>query len=153
MKTRYVAFAVVLLGASIEIAIRQIQIAAYWGGFELRPEEAPSVLARLDWLWTALAVVLPGLVVGLLVSRHAAWLSALAYFLGYVADFLYHDGEHEVPHQFLPGLRHLPSMWKVLFIVTLVGAILGFVASWLRRRLRPNMRIWTPPASRRADRF
>ena len=77
----------VLLGASIEFALRQVSHAAFWDGFELPPGVYPTYLSRLSWLWTVLSVVLPGVVVGFLLSRYAARLSGLSYLIGYVADF------------------------------------------------------------------
>jgi hypothetical protein len=126
---------VVLLGASIEFALRQVSHAAFWDGFELPPGVYPTYLSRLSWLWTVLSVVLPGVVVGFLLSRYAARLSGLSYLIGYVADFCYHDREHQVPHEFLPGLKYWPSLIRAWLIVAVAGAIVGFVAAWARRRL------------------
>ena len=113
MKSRYLAFGAVILGTAIELVLFQVNRAAFWDGFELPPGYNPTYLSRLAWLWTTLSVILPGVVVGFLVSRHAAWLSGLAYLLAVVADFCYHDGERLVPHEFAPHLRDpriLPSV-------------------------------------------
>ena len=136
MKSRYIGLGVILLGASIEFALCQVRREAFWGGFELPPwEDGPPLISRLMWLWVALSVALPGLVVGLLVKRHAGWLSGTSYFLGVIADFCYHDGEHQVPHRFLPGLERWPSLLRSFLIVALVGALVGLIAAWFRRRL------------------
>jgi uncharacterized membrane protein YeaQ/YmgE (transglycosylase-associated protein family) len=82
-------------------------------------------------------VILPGLVVGFVVRRHAVWLSSLAYLLGVFADFCYHDGERLSPHTFLPSLRDsrtLPSVLIGFFAAAAIGAIAGLVAGSLRRR-------------------
>jgi hypothetical protein len=135
LKSRYITIGVILLGASIEFAIRQVSYAAYWDGFELPPGYSPTYLSRLSWLWTALSVLLPGIVVGFLLPRNGAWQSGLAYLVGYVTDFCYHDGERLVPHEFLPGLKYWPSLLRAWLIVAVVGAIVGFVSAWARRRL------------------
>jgi hypothetical protein len=138
MKSRYIAFGAVILGVAIELALFQVNRAAFWDGFELPPGYNPTYLSRLAWLWTTLSVILPGVVVGFLVSRHAAWLSGLAYLLAVVADFCYHDGERLVPHEFAPHLkdpRILPSVLAGFLTVAVLGGIVGLAAAWLRRRL------------------
>jgi hypothetical protein len=138
MKSRYIAFGAVILGAAIQLALFQVSRAAFWDGFELPPGYSPTYLSRLAWLWTTLIVILPGVVIGILVSRHAAWLSGLAYLLAVVADFCYHDGERLVPHEFAPHLkdpRIWPSLLSAFLIFAVVGGIVGLAAAWLRRRL------------------
>jgi hypothetical protein len=132
MQLRYTNLALILLGASIEIALGEISTNAFWGGFE---SPNPSLFYRLGWLWSILRCVLPGLVVGLLAIRDAPWLSGLSYLLGAIASFCYHDGERLVPHQFLPGLEYWPYLLRDFLLFALMGAIIGFIASWLRRRL------------------
>jgi hypothetical protein len=92
MKSRYIAFGAVILGAAIQLALLQVKHAAFWEGFERPPGYSPTYLSRMAWFWTILSVVLPGIVIGFLVSRHAAWLSGLVSLLTVVADFCYHDG-------------------------------------------------------------
>jgi hypothetical protein len=132
MRFRYTALGFVLLGASIEIALGEVSAAAFWDGFE---DPNPSLFYRLGWLWTGLRGVLPGLAVGLLVKRNAAWLSGLAYLLGSIVSFSYHDGENLVPHQFLPDLKYWPYLMRDFLLFALWGAAMGLIAAWLRRRL------------------
>jgi|HubBroStandDraft_5_1064220.scaffolds.fasta_scaffold226537_2 hypothetical protein len=124
-----------LLAASIEFALSQVARAAFWDGFELPPGVYPTYLSRLSWLWQCLGIMLPGLIVGLSLPRRAALISSLSYVAGNVADFCYHDGERLVPHQFLPGLKYWPWLLRELLIVAIVGATVGLVAAWARRRI------------------
>ena len=79
MRLRYTSFALLLLGAAIEIALSEVSTAAFWDGFEA---PNPSLFYRLGWLWGTLRCVLPGLVVGFLAIRNAPWLSGLSYLIG-----------------------------------------------------------------------
>jgi hypothetical protein len=132
MRLRYTSLALVLLGAAIEIALGEVSTAAFWDGFE---SPNPSLFYRLGWLWSIFRCVLPGLVVGFLAIRNAPWLSGLSYLLGSIAGFCYHDGERLVPHQFLPDLKYWPYLLRDFLLFALMGAIIGFIAAWFRRRL------------------
>jgi nicotinamide riboside transporter PnuC len=133
MRLRYTSFWLILLGAAIEFGLSEVRIAAFWDGFET---PNPSLFYRLGWLWTGLGCVLPGLVVGLIAARNAPWLSGLSYLLGSIANFCYHDGERLVPHQFLPDLKYWPYLLRDFLLFALLGAAVGFIAAWLRRRRR-----------------
>ena len=121
---------VLLLGASISIALRELDLYLWRVGFE-NPD--PPFLYRLVWLCNILYWLVPGLVVGLLSTRNATWLCALAYFLSSLITFAFHDGEHQLPYRFLPDLQ--PAMLLEFLLFGLVGAIVGLIAAWLRHRL------------------
>ena len=133
MRPRYSSLGLILLGAAIEFGLNEVGIAAFRDGFEA---PNPSLFYRLGWLWTGLRWVLPGLVVGFIAARNAPWLSGLSYLLGSIAGFCYHDGERLVPHQFLPDLKYWPYLLRDFLLFALLGAAVGFIAAWLRRRLR-----------------
>ena len=130
MQVRFKPLLVLLLGASISFALRELDLFAWRNGFE-NPD--PPFLYRLVWLCNILYWLVPGFVVGLLSKRNAAWLSALAYVLSSFVNFCYHDGEHQVPYRFLPDLQ--PAMLLDFLLFGLMGAIVGLIAAWLRRRL------------------
>jgi hypothetical protein len=132
MRRHLTLLGLALAGAIIYVALREIGITAYWSGFE---DPAPPLLYRLMWVWTSLLILVPGVVVGFLATRRAAWLGAVAYLLGAIASFAYHDGEREVPHHFLPGLKYWPYLLRELVEVALVGAVVAWISAWLRRRL------------------
>jgi hypothetical protein len=133
MRLRYTSLGLILLGAAIEFGLSEVGIAAYWDGFET---PNPSLFYRLGWLWAGLRCLVPGLVVGLIATRNAPWLSGLSYLLGSIANFCYHDGERLVPHQFLPDLKYWPYLLRDFLLFALLGAAVGFIAAWLRRRRR-----------------
>lgn len=133
MRLRYTSLELILLGAAIEFGLSEVGSAAFWDGFET---PNPSLFYRLGWLWTSLRWVLPGLVVGLIAARNAPWLSGLSCLLGSIANFCYHDGERLVPHQFLPDLKYWPYLLRDFLLFALLGATVGFIAAWLKRRRR-----------------
>jgi hypothetical protein len=132
MRIRFAPIGLVLLAASLVVAFHEIQIRAFWSGFE---DPDPPLFYRLDWLWAALVILAPGLLIGLSVRRNAAWLGGFAYLLGSISSFAYHDGERLVPHQFLPSLKYWPYLLRSFLIVALTGMVVAMIGGWLRRRL------------------
>jgi hypothetical protein len=132
MRANFRSFAITIVGAASLIGLGELVISAGYGSFE---NPNPSLFARLEWLWVILAAVIPGIGIGLFATQRPAILGALAYVFGEIVSFCYHDGEREVPHRFLPSLQFWPVLLRDLLLIAVLGAVMGVIGSFLRRRL------------------
>jgi hypothetical protein len=121
-----------VVGAASVVGLGELVLSAGYGNFE---NPNPTLFARLEWLWVLLAAVMPGIAIGLLANRRAALLGALAYLVGQIVSFCYHDGEREVPHRFLPDLQFWPVLLRDLLLIAVLGAVMGMLGSFFRQRV------------------
>ena len=128
--------ALTLGGAAVFYALLEVVDAAQYGTFE-NPD--PTLFARLWRVWSISAFLLPGILVVLLTRSRAPLLSAVAYSLGGVANYLYHYGEWEGQGKSFTDFLPRPHLWLNslggLFLYAAIGAIVGLVVVYLKRRL------------------
>jgi ABC-type branched-subunit amino acid transport system permease subunit len=136
-----------IAGAVVFYALLEVVKAAQYGTFE-NPD--PTLFARLWRVWSISAFLTPGILIVLLARRRAPLLSAVTYSFGGAANYLYHYGEWEGQGRSFTDFLPRPHLWlntfEGLLLYAAIGAIVGFVMVFLKRRL-------TSGSSGRADRL
>jgi hypothetical protein len=125
--------AVTLAGAGTVVLLYNLHIHAMWGGFEV---DNPALFARLEPMWSILLCTVPGIGVGLFVTRRSMWFSSVAYALGGLIGFYQHGGNGSIAvGNILPDRHLIPYALREMGIVVVIGAVMGLLGAWLRRRL------------------
>jgi hypothetical protein len=126
------AVAVTLLVAAAFYTLLDVVAAAQFGKFE---NPHPTLFARLGALWSIPLLVVPGTLVAFLGRERVPHLSAIAYPAGFLAHYLYHFGEWDQPPRPMTDLHSSLSDLCALLVLSAVGAIVGFAAAHIKRRL------------------
>ena len=137
MLKRYRSLSATLLGAALFFVLSEVGTFAAYYQFE---NTNPPWFSRVDPLWGVLHLLMPGLVVGFLVRANAASLGAISYALGTMAIYGYSYGYSYgagdgVPRPFLFKLELWPVYLRDFVIFATLGAGVGLVGAWCRRRL------------------
>jgi hypothetical protein len=129
----YRNIAVTLVGVGTVVFLYDLHIRAMWGSFEV---DDPTLFARLEPMWSILLCIVPGLGVGLFVTRRSVWFSGIAYALGVLIGFYAHGGNGSIAvGNILPERQLIPYVLREIGIFIVIGAVMGLVGGWLRNRL------------------
>jgi hypothetical protein len=125
--------AVTLAGAAIFVVLSELVVIARSGLFEV---DHPTLIARLETLWGLLLLVVPGLTIGLYVTKRAGALSAIAYALGeFIAIYCSNWFGYRAVGDFLPERQYLLDALLGVLIWAVVGGVMGLLGRWVRHRL------------------
>jgi predicted cobalt transporter CbtA len=132
-RPRYRNIAVTLAGAGTVVFLYNLHIHAMWGSFEV---DNPTLFARLEPMWSILLCTVPGVGVGLFVTRRSLWFSGVAYALGALIGFYEHGGNGSIAvGHILPERQLIPYVLREIAIFVVIGAVMGLLGAWLRHRL------------------
>ena len=124
---------VTLVGAAVFVVLADLAVVAGYGLFEV---DRPTLFARLQALWSFLALVVPGLGIGVFAARSAVTLSAAAYLLGEMIIIYRHNWfGYRAAGNYLPEGHYVIYSLRDVLIWAAIGGVMGLIGAWLRRRL------------------
>jgi hypothetical protein len=132
-RSLYRNIAITIVGVGMVTLLYDLHIRAMWGSFEV---DNPTLFARLEPVWSILLLIVPGVGVGLFVTRGSVWFSGVAYALGALIGFYEHGGNGSIAvGNILPERQLIPYVLREIGIFIVIGAVMGLLGAWLRHRL------------------